>query len=113
MRTFKSIGINPKKNIPFNFLFRRPPGTGKTIIAKKIGQVFYNISFLSTIKVVEYSASEIISKYIGHTGPLVRIQLDKALSRVLFINEAYRLADGHFAKEAINELVDSVIKERY
>jgi hypothetical protein len=39
--------------------------------------------------------------------------MDKALGRVLFIDEAYRLAGGHFAKEAIDELVDSVTKERY
>ncbi|KAK3949502.1 stage V sporulation protein K [Pseudoneurospora amorphoporcata] len=113
VRTFKSIGMDPKENIPFNFLFRGPPGTGKTTTARKMGQVFYGMGFLSATEVVECSASEMIGKYVGHTGPLVRAQLDKALGRVLFIDEAYRLADGHFAKEAIDELVDSVTKERY
>ena len=113
VRTFKSIGMDPKENIPFTFLFRGPPGTGKTTTARKMGQVFYDMGFLSAPEVVECSASEMIGKYVGHTGPLVRAQLDKALGRVLFIDEAYRLADGHFAKEAIDELVDSVTKERY
>lgn len=113
VRTLKSIGLDPKENIPFNFLFRGPPGTGKTTTAKKMGQVFYDMGFLSTAEVVECSASEIIGQYIGHTGPLVRAQLDKALGRVLFIDEAYRLAEGHFAKEAIDELVDSCTKDRY
>ncbi|KAK3345693.1 P-loop containing nucleoside triphosphate hydrolase protein [Neurospora tetraspora] len=113
VRTFKSIGMDPKENIPFNFLFRGPPATGKTTTAKKMGQVFYDMGFLSTAEVEECSASEMIGKYVGHTGPLVRAQLDKALGRVLFIDEAYRLADGHFAKEAIDELVDSCTKERY
>lgn len=39
--------------------------------------------------------------------------LDKALGRVLFVDEAYRLADGHFAKEAMDEIVDSVTKDKY
>lgn len=113
VRTFKSIGMDPKENIPFTFLFRGPPGTGKTTTARKMGQVFYDMGFLSAAEVVECSASEMIGKYVGHTGPLVRAQLDKALGRVLFIDEAYRLAEGHFAKEAVDELVDSVTKERY
>lgn len=113
VQTLKSIGLDPKENIPFNFLFRGPPGTGKTTTAKKMGQVFYDMGFLSTAEVVECSASEMIGQYVGHTGPLVRAQLDKALGRVLFIDEAYRLAEGHFAKEAIDELVDSCTKDRY
>jgi hypothetical protein len=31
----------------------------------------------------------------------------------LFIDEAYRLSEGHFAKEAIDEMVDCLTKEKY
>lgn len=43
VKTLKSIGMDPKENIPFNFLFRGPPGTGKTTTAKKMGKVCESI----------------------------------------------------------------------
>lgn len=113
VRTLKALDLDPKQNIPFNFLFRGPPGTGKTTTAKKMGKVFYDMGFLATDEVVECSATDLIGQYVGQTGPKVQQLLDKALGRVLFVDEAYRLAEGHFAKEAMDELVDSVTKERY
>lgn len=71
------------------------------------------MGFLSTAEVIECSATDLIGQYVGQTGPKVQQQLDKALGRVLFIDEAYRLAEGHFAKEAMDELVDAVTKDKY
>ncbi|KAK5657152.1 hypothetical protein OQA88_3209 [Cercophora sp. LCS_1] len=113
VRTMKALKLDPKENIPFNFLFRGPPGTGKTTTAKRMGKVFYDMGFLSTAEVVECSATDLIGQYVGQTGPKVQKKLDQALGRVLFVDEAYRLAEGHFAKEAVDELVDCVTKERY
>lgn len=113
VRRLKSLEMDPKENIPFNFLFRGPPGTGKTTTAKKMGKVFYDMGFLATPDVEECSATDLIGQYVGQTGPKVQQLLDKALGRVLFIDEAYRLAEGHFAKEAMDEIVDSVTKPRY
>ncbi|RYP20847.1 hypothetical protein DL765_002581 [Monosporascus sp. GIB2] len=113
VRKMKTLDLDPKENIPFNFLFRGPPGTGKTTTAKKMGKVFYDMGFLATAEVVECSATDLIGQYVGQTGPKVQQLLEKALGKVLFIDEAYRLADGHFANDAVNELVDSVTKEKF
>lgn len=78
-----------------------------------MGQVFYDLGFLSVVEVVECSASDLIGSYVGHTGPKTRGQLEKALGKVLFIDEAYRLAEGNFATEAINELVDLLTKPTF
>ncbi|KAK7402704.1 hypothetical protein QQX98_011526 [Neonectria punicea] len=111
VKNAKILDMDPE--IPFNFLFRGPPGTGKTTTARKMGKVYYDMGFLAGTDVHECSATDLIGSYVGHTGPKVQALLDKALGRILFIDEAYRLAEGHFAKEAIDEIVDCVTKPKY
>lgn len=88
-------------------------GTGKTTTARKMGQVYYDMGFLSTADVHECSATDLVAGFVGQTGPKTIKLLEKALGRVLFIDEAYRLGEGHFATEAVNELVDSLTKPRF
>lgn len=109
----KAKHIDPRSHIPFTFVFKGPPGTGKTTTARKLGQVFYDMGFLSKAEVVECSVTDLVGSYIGHTGPKTVKMLDKSLGKVLFIDEAYRLGEGHFAGEAISELVDSLTKPQY
>ncbi|KAJ6784538.1 hypothetical protein PWT90_06756 [Aphanocladium album] len=112
-RTTKNLGLDPKEHVPFCFIFRGPPGTGKTTTARKMGKVFYDAGFLLSGKVHDCSASDLVGQYVGQTGPKVRQLLDKALGAVLLVDEAYRLREGQFAKEALDELVDCITKERY
>lgn len=88
-------------------------GTGKTTTARRMGKVYYDMGFLADATVVDCSATDLIGQYVGHTGPKVQKKFDEALGRILFIDEAYRLAEGHFAKEAMDEIVDCLTKERY
>lgn len=94
-------------------------GTGKTTTARKMGKVYYDMGFLATAEVVECSVKDMVSEYVGHTGPKTQKLLESALGKVLFIDEAYRLAgcnfgrSGSFAKEAADELVDCITKPRF
>ncbi|KAJ5055777.1 P-loop containing nucleoside triphosphate hydrolase protein [Bipolaris maydis] len=109
----KALGMDPREQLPFNFLFKGPPGTGKTTTAAKMGKIFYDMGFLSQAKVEECSATDLIGQYIGHTGPKVQKLMEKAMGKILFVDEAYRLAEGQFATEAMDELVDCLTKERF
>lgn len=71
------------------------------------------MGFLASDKVVECSATDLIGEFVGQTGPKVVKKFDESLGQVLFIDEAYRLGEGQFAKEAIDEIVDCLTKERY
>lgn len=112
-RDLKKLDMDPKEEIPFNFLFRGPPGTGKTTTARKMGKVFYDAGFLSSPELIESSASDLVASYVGQTGDKVRKLLKRARGRVLLIDEAYRLAEGNFAKEALDEIVDAATKKEY
>ncbi|KAJ6531120.1 P-loop containing nucleoside triphosphate hydrolase protein [Mycena capillaripes] len=111
--TAKQRGENLADLVPTTFVFKGPPGTGKTTTARKMGQVYFDMGMLAKPDVHECSASDIVGKYVGHTGPLVRETFQKALGQVLFIDEAYRLKDGHFAKEATDEIVTLLTDETY
>jgi hypothetical protein len=78
-----------------------------------MGKVFYDMGFLSTAEVIECSATDLIGQYVGQTGPKTQKLLEKAMGKVLFIDEAYRLAEGGFAAEALDELVDCLTKPKY
>jgi len=78
-----------------------------------MGAVYYDMGILSSKEVVECSASDLVGQFVGQTGPKTKSQLEKALGRVLFIDEAYRLAEGHFAKEAMDELVGLLTLEKF
>lgn len=88
-------------------------GTGKTTTARKFGQVYYDLGFLSQVEVVECSATDLIGQYVGQTGPKTVKQLERGLGKVLFVDEAYRLGQGTFAQEAIDELVDNITKPKF
>ncbi|TRM64558.1 P-loop containing nucleoside triphosphate hydrolase protein [Schizophyllum amplum] len=109
----KAQGKDPKEVIPMNFVFKGPPGTGKTTVARKMGQVYFDMGFLASADVEECSASDLVGQYIGHTGPKTQKLFEKALGKVLFIDEAYRLAAGHFAQEAMDEIVTVMTQEKF
>lgn len=113
-------GKDPRRRIPFTFVFRGASGTGKTHTARIVGHIFYDMGFLSTSEVVECSASDLISQWVGGTAPKVLELFDRALGKVLFIDEAYRLGkksrtagSRSYEDEAIGELVDCMTKPKY
>ncbi|KAL4882176.1 P-loop containing nucleoside triphosphate hydrolase protein [Aspergillus karnatakaensis] len=113
VKNLRDLDMDPKGQVPFNFLFRGPPGTGKTTTARKMGQVYYEMGLLSSAKVIESSATDLVGQYIGHTSPKTQELLEKSLGKILLIDEAYRLAEGPFAKEAMDEIVDCITKPKF
>ncbi|TCT26682.1 stage V sporulation protein K [Melghiribacillus thermohalophilus] len=91
-----------------HMLFKGNPGTGKTTVARKISELFYEIKLLSKGHFIEAERADLVGEYIGHTAQKTRDLVKKALGGVLFIDEAYSLARGgekDFGKEAIDTLV--------
>jgi hypothetical protein len=78
-----------------------------------MGQVYYDMGLLASTEVIETSATDLVGQYVGQTGPKTQQLLERGLGKVLFIDEAYRLGEGQFAKEAMDELVDCITKPRF
>ena len=68
------------------------PGTGKTTIARKLGEILESIGYLDSGHVVEVDRSKMVSPYQGETPKVVDRLCDKAMGGILFVDEAYTLA---------------------
>jgi stage V sporulation protein K len=94
-----------------HMIFKGSPGTGKTTVARIIGNLFKEMGLLKKGHVIEVERADLVGEYIGHTALKTREQIKQALGGVLFIDEAYALARGgerDFGKEAIDTMVKAM-----
>jgi len=104
------IGERKKRDIKtepvsMHMLFTGPPGTGKTVVARQVGKLLASVGLLRRGHLVEADKKSLVGQYVGETPKLVQAKFDEARDGVLFVDEAYALADGHFGKEAIDTLM--------
>ncbi|MGQ9571377.1 MAG: AAA family ATPase, partial [Thermodesulfovibrionales bacterium] len=92
------------------------PGTGKTTVSRKLGEIFQAIGLLDRGHVVEVDRSKMVAQYVGQTAPMVSKLCDSAMGGILFIDEAYTLApegvNDSFGKEAIDTLLKRMEDDR-
>jgi len=86
------------------------PGSGKTTVAKIIGNMYKNMGILSRDGVFKIGyRDDFVGEYLGQTAVKTRKFLDSCLGGVLFIDEVYSLGPGQkdrdsFSKEAIDTI---------
>ena len=109
-----ALGAGNVQQMSMNFVLTGNPGTGKTTIARKMGEILQAMDILPTSKVVEASRATLVGKYMGETPKIVNSMCDKAMGGILFIDEAYTLSDQNdqYGKEAIDTLMKRMEDDR-
>ena len=97
-----------------NFIFTGDPGTGKTTVARLVGDIYRALGLLSSGHLIEVTQKDLIAKYLGQTAIKTQAVIKSALGGVLFIDEAYSLAQETwgYGAEAISTLVAGMENNR-
>lgn len=100
--------------VSLHLVFTGNPGTGKTTVARIIGRLYKQIGVLSKGQLVEVDRSGLVAGYVGQTALKTQEQIRKAMGGVLFIDEAYALAqkDDAFGQEAIDTVLKAMEDHR-
>ncbi len=106
----------PETPLSLHMVFLGNPGTGKTTVARLVGRIFAALGVLERGHLVETDRTGLVAEYVGQTGPKSNRKIDEALGGVLFIDEAYSLANGDddvFGAEAVQALLKRAEDDRH
>lgn len=93
------------------------PGTGKTTVARLIGQILKERGVLRNGNFFEYSGRDFCGRYVGETAPKTASMCRDAYGSVMFIDEAYSLYRGDndsrdYGREALDTLIAEMENHR-
>ncbi|WP_428305223.1 AAA family ATPase [Lacipirellula sp.] len=99
----------PTTELTLHMVFNGNPGTGKTTVARIVGNIFGAMGILKKGHLIETDRSGMVAEYAGQTGPKSHKKIDEALDGVLFIDEAYTLiavdSEDPYGHEAVQTLL--------
>ena len=104
MKRASGLPVTPKS---MHMLFTGNPGTGKTTMARYIGEYFRELGLLSKGKFFEISRASLIGQYSGWTVKNTKEYFREAAGSVLFVDEAQTLVNNEFDSyglEALNQI---------
>ncbi|MFF3085094.1 SAV_2336 N-terminal domain-related protein [Streptomyces nojiriensis] len=93
--------------VSLHLVFAGSRGTGKTTVARLVGEIYRDLGVLSRSQVVALPARDLVAEYVGGSAQRVHRAVHQALGGVLLIDEADTLDD-----EAVDTLLTRMELDR-
>jgi Cdc6-like AAA superfamily ATPase len=109
--TIRKLRGLPVPDVSFHMVFSGNPGTGKTTVARIIAHVYGCLGLLKEGQLIEVDRSGLVANFVGQTATKTKKVIEMAIGGVLFIDEAYALANNSgedFGHEAIEVLLKAM-----
>merc|ERR1719253_2062009 len=105
----RNLGLDT--SVPsLHMCFTGAPGTGKTTVAMRMGQILQRMGYCRSGHLVVATRDDLVGQYVGHTAPKTKEVIKKAMGGVLLIDEAYYLYnasnDRDYGQESIEILLN-------
>lgn len=98
----------PGEQGTMHMIFTGNAGTGKTVVARLVAEIYRELGVITKGQLVEVDRSKLVSEFVGKTAKLVEEKVNEAMGGVLFIDEAYSLCrdeNDSYGQEAVDTLV--------
>lgn len=102
-----AAGLEPEP-MNNNMVITGSPGTGKTTVTRKMGELMFELGLSKSKQVVQLTRADLVGEFQNQAAENANRVITKNRGKTIFIDEAYTLYNGpqdHEGRQALDELM--------
>jgi len=96
--------------IGLHMVFTGLAGTGKTMVAEKMGALLYRLGATASQNVKIATREKLVGEFVGHTAPKTKAVLESSIGGVLIIEDAASLYKSEDSRDYAGETLEMLLQ---